>query len=248
MTRILYRQLLTTFQGAVTFTRWLGTRCLWIDALCIVQDNKADWQRESLAMARIHPGSYLTLSAAKAASGAGGLFTHQDRALLERQLQFGQEHMLDNGQLSLRMSTPHQIIKPDNKTTYSQSYERSQFPILSRAWVFQEKLLASRLLHFGECELYWECDIKTRCECDQAKYWVTDKETFIMMLLPGLDLDTYMQTWKRLLTRYIHRHLTLATDRLIAMSGVAKLVDSVLGPLDGRYVAGLWSIDRCALL
>ncbi|KAK1707868.1 hypothetical protein BDP67DRAFT_581527 [Colletotrichum lupini] len=39
-----------TFQDAVTMTRKLGIRYLWIDALCIVQDDIADWSREASTM------------------------------------------------------------------------------------------------------------------------------------------------------------------------------------------------------
>lgn len=41
------------FQEAVTVTIKLGLRYLWIDALCIIQDDPSDWERESACMAEI---------------------------------------------------------------------------------------------------------------------------------------------------------------------------------------------------
>ncbi|KAL8880500.1 MAG: hypothetical protein Q9198_002107 [Flavoplaca austrocitrina] len=48
--RILYHQLPPVFAQAVRVTRALGVRYLWIDSLCIVQDDAEDWQREAAAM------------------------------------------------------------------------------------------------------------------------------------------------------------------------------------------------------
>ncbi|KAF2627775.1 hypothetical protein BU25DRAFT_302552, partial [Macroventuria anomochaeta] len=64
--RIQFSDLPKTFQHAVNFTRWLGVRYLWIDALCIIQDDQDDWCRESPTMASVYADSCLTLSAASA--------------------------------------------------------------------------------------------------------------------------------------------------------------------------------------
>ncbi|KAF2730048.1 hypothetical protein EJ04DRAFT_393411, partial [Polyplosphaeria fusca] len=74
--RIAFEDLPKTFQDAVTFTRWLKVRYLWIDALCILQDDENDWERESSAMAATYENSYLTLSAATANCDLDGLFSN----------------------------------------------------------------------------------------------------------------------------------------------------------------------------
>ena len=43
-----------TFQDAITITRELGIRYIWIDSLCIIQDDKEDWERVSAKMAEIY--------------------------------------------------------------------------------------------------------------------------------------------------------------------------------------------------
>ena len=55
-------------------------RYLWIDSICIVQDDKVDWARESARMCDIFQGSYLTIAATKSSDSQGGLFVtpHKD--------------------------------------------------------------------------------------------------------------------------------------------------------------------------
>jgi len=61
-----------TFQHAVKITRDIGIRFLWIDSLCIVQDDPADWEIEASKMASIYSGSYLTIAAISSRDSRGG--------------------------------------------------------------------------------------------------------------------------------------------------------------------------------
>jgi len=72
---IAWEELPRTFQDAVIMTRALGIRYLWIDSLCIIQDDKDDWRRESAKMCTIYRDSYLTLAASKNKGTDGGLFS-----------------------------------------------------------------------------------------------------------------------------------------------------------------------------
>jgi len=69
-----FNDLPRTFQDAVQITRALDVRYLWIDSLCIVQDDEDDWQVESGRMAEIYLGSYLTVAATGSADSSGGCF------------------------------------------------------------------------------------------------------------------------------------------------------------------------------
>ncbi|KAJ4299158.1 hypothetical protein N0V90_004402 [Kalmusia sp. IMI 367209] len=51
-----------TFQDAIVFARELGLSYIWIDSLCIVQDDPDDWQREAARMASIYQNAFLTLA------------------------------------------------------------------------------------------------------------------------------------------------------------------------------------------
>lgn len=69
-----------TFRHAVVLTRTLGCRYLWINSLCIVQDDEDDWQVEAAQMASIYRNSLLTLAATAATGPTDGLFLGQARA------------------------------------------------------------------------------------------------------------------------------------------------------------------------
>ncbi|KAB5542496.1 heterokaryon incompatibility protein-domain-containing protein, partial [Coniochaeta sp. 2T2.1] len=64
-----------TIKDAIQVTKFLGIQYLWVDALCIIQDDKIDWARESAAMAGIYGNAYVTIAAASASSADEG-FLH----------------------------------------------------------------------------------------------------------------------------------------------------------------------------
>ncbi len=59
-------------QDAVLVCRRLGIRYLWVDALCIVQDDTDERQREAAQMHRIYSNSHLTIAAHAAVSSKDG--------------------------------------------------------------------------------------------------------------------------------------------------------------------------------
>ncbi|TVY15628.1 hypothetical protein LARI1_G006275 [Lachnellula arida] len=52
-----------TFRDAISLARALGIQFLWIDSLCIIQDDKRDWEREAACMAKIYSNSYINIAA-----------------------------------------------------------------------------------------------------------------------------------------------------------------------------------------
>jgi hypothetical protein len=67
-----------SFQDAITITRGLDIRYIWIDSLCIVRGGGADWAAESVKMGTIYENSYLTIAATAATDGTNGCFTIRD--------------------------------------------------------------------------------------------------------------------------------------------------------------------------
>src|SRR3954452_14892826 len=66
-----------TYIDAFEITRSLGVRYIWIDALCIIQDDPEDWQLESAKMCDIYRNAYYTIAASAAASNDHGCFIGQ---------------------------------------------------------------------------------------------------------------------------------------------------------------------------
>jgi hypothetical protein len=73
-------------RDAVRVAETLGLRYLWIDRLCIIQDDGEDWARESSQMFNIYEGAVLTISADGSTSVWDGIFRYQDYAAMEYQL------------------------------------------------------------------------------------------------------------------------------------------------------------------
>ncbi len=78
---ISWNELSKTFQDAMMITQRLGLQHIWIDSLCIVQDDKLDWETESKKMATIYENSLLTIAAAKAMNGTEGCFSERQNAI-----------------------------------------------------------------------------------------------------------------------------------------------------------------------
>ncbi|KAN0096769.1 Heterokaryon incompatibility protein (HET) domain containing protein [Hyaloscypha variabilis] len=63
-----------TFQDAISITRELGLRYIWIDSLCIIQDSPEDWEKEASLMHTVYKNAYCTVAASASRDGSGGCF------------------------------------------------------------------------------------------------------------------------------------------------------------------------------
>jgi hypothetical protein len=52
-----------TFRDAVAITRLLHLRYLWIDSLCIIQDDRKDWSVEAPRIGTVYSKAYLVIAA-----------------------------------------------------------------------------------------------------------------------------------------------------------------------------------------
>jgi hypothetical protein len=119
-------------------------------------------------------------------------------------------------------------------------------PLNARAWVFHERVLSSRILHFSHSQLFWECQEKGACEAFpygmegrihdtiSCKKLVSGRE----LVGYGSEADFMMQEyWDYVVIQYSKTCATFSKDRLIAVSGIAlefhRLVRSA-------YYASLW--------
>jgi hypothetical protein len=134
----------------------LGFRYIWIDSLCIVQDDPADWETESSRMAEIYHGAILTLAATSSAGDDEGCCPKNNQRFPDIEIALPE----DTGACRLAVRQPHR-----HWTTQSSSGLLKHFPLFTRGWAFQERLLSKRVLHLTEAELVWECRESSVCEC-----------------------------------------------------------------------------------
>lgn len=230
--RIPWGRLPRTFQDALELTRQLGLQYLWIDSLCIVQDDEDDWRRESSNMPSTYSSAHLTIAATRSPDAHGGLFGGPPPGLEDRVYGFGQ----GGSAYSVHARQPGH-----------DAFEDSELPLLRRAWAFQERLLSPRVAHFADRELYWECLGRAACECGG---WSTEKFSKADLVGPGEQPDDGpsggvsssawarpRSRWRRLVRRYCLRSLTYDRDIFPALQGVAKRFQDELGV---AYYAELW--------
>jgi hypothetical protein len=132
-----------TFQDAITITQELGVRYLWIDSICILQDDNMDWEVQSRQMATIYSNARVVLAATDAEHGRGGLLTRNPSRPTK-------------GPFTITPKTgePFNVFVRSRLRHLSfreQGLSRGLplgHPLLKRAWAFQEELLATRIVHF----------------------------------------------------------------------------------------------------
>jgi hypothetical protein len=162
-----------TLQDAVTVTQGLGIRYLWIDALCIVQGDAADWEAESSKMGDVYSSAYVVIAASQAADCSQGFLDRRggkERAPGKQSTTDGIEVGLITNPNSASVSRIcKRKLGPSEEFVYSCEHRHHtrirQAPLNQRAWVLQENLLARRIVHFSDREMLWECVEGLRCEC-----------------------------------------------------------------------------------
>lgn len=156
-TVIEFHSLPKTFQNAVTVARELGVQYLWIDSVCIKQAHQGcecgdcgsesgDWSSEAEKMEQYYGSAYCTVAADSAEDSNDGLFQPR-RARQCVQLPNTRDPTLYLCELI------DDFDRDVDKGVLNQ-----------RAWVFQERALSCRTIHYTNTQTYWECGCKIRCE------------------------------------------------------------------------------------
>jgi hypothetical protein len=247
-----FESLPQTFKDAITVASHLGARYIWIDSLCIIQDCRSDWKRESAMMGKIYRNSFCNIAATDACNGLEGCLNERNPRALQPDI------------LKLYFSeTRYQEYYVCEKGLYT------QHPLYTRAWVLQEALLAPRTLECGRGQLSWRCCTKQASEVfpgGTPRYHVKHawdlvgfrldsiEEVFIervenqsITLEPGRTATVYdkyqkpdspFAHWVTVVEKYSNMKLTQAGDRVVALTGIVEL----FRPLLGRYLAGLWYV------
>lgn len=127
-----------TFQDAVDVTRRLGKAFLWIDSLCIMQEDQDDWFRESALMGNIYMHGDCNLSALAASSDSDGLYQQRRRYQTCARTEIV---------LSDQPYAPSKQCVLGSNHSWESRLEFSE--LNRRGWVLQERVLSKRVLHFS---------------------------------------------------------------------------------------------------
>jgi hypothetical protein len=84
------------YQDAIEFSIALQLNYIWIDSLCILQNNKTDWHREAGRMADIYRSAWITIAATKASDDTSGCYMSLSDAIKDHQLPGFHNLMFEN--------------------------------------------------------------------------------------------------------------------------------------------------------
>lgn len=220
--RIPFRSLTETFIDAIIMAHRLGLKFIWIDSLCIIQGNRDDWAVESKRMGSYYSNAYVTISASWGDDPEDGCFSLAAQEYMARKVE-----IRDHGK-------EYSIY---TRRTLDHGY---YWPLLRRGWVFQERLLSPRIIHFGQEELVWECLSETTCECGQSdtlQAQLSNKVDYSHILHDNFDLKAFRNLWRHLVEQYTTLELTYISDRFPAIAGLAAEMGR---RRPSRYMYGLW--------
>jgi hypothetical protein len=77
--KIPWDELPKTFRDAIIISRNLGIEYMWIDSLCIVQDDPRDWELEAAKMGEIYSNAFLVIAASSSVDGDSGCFLERPK-------------------------------------------------------------------------------------------------------------------------------------------------------------------------
>ena len=196
-------------------------RYLWVDALCIIQGNDLDFATEVSRMGSTYANSSLTIAASDALDCSLGCF--QDR----HPLQVEDCQALDDGDnIMLFTGTYH-----DNSGHYLEDRHLD-----TRAWVYQERMMSPRTVHFCGSDVVWECREWLTCQrCavgpQPSKGFINDGEhkkifaEIIQWTAEELNQTKFEAVWNRILPFYTRTSLSNEDDRLSALAGMVELLN-----------------------
>lgn len=231
------------FQDAVTITRRLGYRYLWIDSLCIIQDSYEDWKNESKNMGHIYKASSLTIAAEDAPNSFTGIFESSNE---------GREISLGN-----LVNVPCQVNRTgetlQGHVFCGQPRElppRRSGPLSCRAWTLQEIILSPRLLRFAKEEVWFQCLTSYQKE-RTSTHGPSDRELRVgdqalrsisktIVNGPVYGPRGALQHWYDMISDFASRSLTFDSDKFPAISAVAKEFQR---QATLNYKAGIWLED-----
>jgi len=265
--RIAWESLSEVYQDTFVLAAALGISYVWIDSLCIIQQDPDDWEKEAPRMGLVYGNAYLVFVAL-----GHGLALKKDPVEKLVMPYFiipsSSEQRIIEGQVADYSVLVRRTCEHENFINPADNNAGRWF---TRAWCFQERLFASRLLHFGGSleDITFECNVHLKCECggvdllshnDRHKDndvavssgWRHLKAHYAQQLreitITNPDLDhlspgALNQFRDKILETYIALCEDFSAKELSfpddALPAMGSLA-SKLGPYMGEYHAGLW--------
>ncbi|KAI0177582.1 heterokaryon incompatibility protein-domain-containing protein [Pestalotiopsis sp. NC0098] len=225
-------ELPATLRDAVILSTKIDIHYIWIDSLCIIQDDEEDWESEAAKMSTVYSNAVVTIIAGSAGKCDQGFLGH----VREPSVRVGDVHMDDHDApvyaRRLRDWGYHRNAAQGPHSGKDQWLD----PVDSRGWILQERLLSTRYINFTTGEAQWGCQEANECECGQS---------FTEDYLGASAEDQ----WHAVVQEFTRRDLSQQTDTLMAIAGIARKYSSTLDRANWNwYAAGIWLRHRLSPL
>ncbi|KAL8685053.1 MAG: hypothetical protein Q9218_008001 [Villophora microphyllina] len=209
-----------TIKDAFAIIRHLGQRYLWVDALCIVQDDSTQLDMELSQMHRVFACANFSIIAADGADANYGLRGFKDLTM-PRDLR--QEPVRLAGNERMMQSTKNWANGGSSTFTDRESLQASQI-YYDRAWTFQERLFSKKQLIFTKNSIQWQC---------QSAHWYEDilsngnrqdkrrnlpTESWLHTIVPTLA------NISKLVMEFNQKALTYPEDAFPAFAGIQSML------------------------
>ena len=236
-----WESILPTVRDAIDVTRDIGDQYLWVDALCIVQDDDVGKQAQIRQMDLVYGAAFLTIICAPFDPGFSGLPCYRAGSRLD--VQSAEE--VQGLTLTTTMPNIDDIALSSRWDT--------------RAWTFQEHRLSRRRLFFTELQLYFQCSCAVFCEdavgegifptafifghtslwnscAVEAPYFQDGGQGTWISRSPAPGNQGGLWRYMDLLDQYSRRNLTFPGDIVFGFQGLMSLLTRVQGM---TFLAGL---------
>ncbi|RSL58088.1 hypothetical protein CEP53_006269 [Fusarium sp. AF-6] len=227
------------FRDTIWLSKQLGVQYVWIDSLCIIQDDAVDWEIESAKMADYYSQAHLTVAAESSMNGTIP-FLQESGDRWQRMIYSAPDQ--DGHPLTFafqeHFSNEAFVRGPHN-------YWKDGHNILpTRAWTLQESILSRRIVRFSLSDIIWECQSTSQYHDSSRVLRTADlnirKAIYALHNLEASDEERREgadSVWESLVSMYAVRGITYDLDKLPAFSGIAASLAPIF---QGRYFAGIW--------
>ena len=236
--KIPYADLPTTFKDAVEVVKKLGLQYLWIDSLCIIQKgprHTEDWETHVRELAEIYSNCFVNIAASWTADFGSGIFRSRQKGF--------RKACIANIRGTLEMYEPwgYGMV--------------SMLHLNSRAWVYQERLVSPRVLHYKDNEVFWECNelfASAKFPRGLPDYQYPKRPVFGHPLkgsnswvLPDSESNVHVH-WLSMVRMYAQCDMTKPEDRLPGISAIARKLNDAY--LNSEYIVGFFKSELPASL
>ncbi|CAH0048529.1 unnamed protein product [Clonostachys solani] len=208
-------------RDAMVITKQTGLRFLWVDALCIVQDDDSQRQEQINQMFLIYHQAEATIVAADGPScdlGLSGVSRFEEREYIDKPF------LIQNTPMARVLRDPRQALQASKWRT--------------RGWTLQEEVCSTRAIIFLPSVVLFSCPTAAWREDLHLENVQDPRGESVLNPLPralensGTSSDEELiSMFRRIVKQYTQRTLTREDDMGNAFAGISRMMEGLIGPI-----------------